>query len=86
MRAGAMTTQALSPALEKKRAKKEERLQSHYDTYLNDATARRSLAAASSDPSESVDAFLASFSHSRDQVLALGLHSSFPLAGAFYFL
>ncbi|KAG0590136.1 hypothetical protein M758_1G073200 [Ceratodon purpureus] len=63
-----MTTQALSPALEKKRAKKEERLQSHYDTYLNDATARRSLAAASSDPSESVDAFLASFSHSRDQV------------------
>lgn len=63
-----MTSQALSPALEKKRAQKEERLQSHYETYINDVNARRTLAAASSDPSESVDAFLASFAHSRDQV------------------
>lgn len=54
--------------LEKKRAVKEERLQSHLQNYLNDVSARRSLAAAKSDPSESVDAFLASFSHSRDQV------------------
>jgi len=54
--------------LEKKRAVKEERLQSHLQNYLNDVSARRSLAADTSDPSESVDAFLASFSHSRDQV------------------
>lgn len=65
---GAMMSQALSPALEKKRAKKEERLQSHLQTYLNDSSARRSLVAASSDPNESVDGFLASFSQCRDQV------------------
>lgn len=57
-------------SLEKKRAVKEERLQSHLKTYLNDVSTRRSLAAATSDPSESVDAFLASFACSRDQVLA----------------
>lgn len=57
-------------SLEKKRAVKEERLQSHLQHYLNDVSARRSLAAATADPSESVDAFLASFSHSRDQVAA----------------
>lgn len=68
---GAMMSQALSPALEKKRAKKEERLQSHLQTYLNDSSARRSLVAASSDPNESVDGFLASFSQCRDQVLAI---------------
>jgi hypothetical protein len=72
-----MTSQALSPALEKKRAQKEERLHSHYETYINDVNARRTLAAASSDPSESVDAFLASFAHSRDQVLALSLSALF---------
>lgn len=68
-----MASKELPPALEKKRAVKEERLQSHLQNYLNDVSARRSLAAATTDPSESVDDFLASFSHSRDQVRALSL-------------
>jgi len=58
-------------SLEMKRAVKEERLQSHLQNYIKDVSARRSLVTATSDPSESVDAFLASFSHSCDQVCLL---------------
>jgi len=54
--------------LEKKRAVKEERLQSHYETYLQDSNTRRSQNARVADPSESVDTFLATFSQRRDKV------------------
>lgn len=81
-----MMSQALSPALEKKRAKKEERLQSHLQTYLKDSSARRSLVAASADPSESVDTFLASFSQCRDQVLAIPIVLRRCRCRCFYFL
>lgn len=62
--------------LEKKRAVKEERLQSHYETYLQDSNTRRSQNARVADPSESVDTFLATFSQRRDKARAL-----FPMSG-----
>ncbi len=55
-------------ALEKKRAVMEERLQSHYDSYLRDATIRKSQTAAIADPRESLDAFLAVFSQRREEI------------------
>jgi hypothetical protein len=55
-------------ALEKKRAVMEERLQSHYDSYLRDSTIRKSQTAAIADPRESLDAFLAVFSQRREEI------------------
>lgn len=55
-------------ALEKKRAVMEERLQSHYDSYLRDSTIRKSQTAAITDPRESLDAFLAVFSQRREEI------------------
>jgi hypothetical protein len=55
-------------ALEKKRTMMEERLQSHYDSYLRDSTIRKSQTAAIADPRESLDAFLAVFSQRREEI------------------
>jgi hypothetical protein len=46
----------------------EERLQSHYDSYLRDSTIRKSQTAAIADPRESLDAFLAVFSQRREEI------------------
>lgn len=64
-----MTSSTTAAAtLEKKRAVMEERLQSHYDSYLRDSTIRKSQTAAIADPRESLDAFLAVFSQRREEI------------------
>ncbi|CAM6021432.1 unnamed protein product [Sphagnum balticum] len=46
----------------------EERLQSHYHSYLRDSTIRKSQTAAIADSRESLDAFLAVFSQHREEI------------------